>query len=665
MIGFFPDLYPDELLYSACARYLDLTHYRNKALLSEELFGIKRAAAWVLFPHRIEHLITNLPPNHSYTSDQLIDGHTALPFFSPFMNLERAWQAREDMKISQTRLIPNNTGASSGPVPLPMFLRFCPLCADEDRNQFGEYYWHRLHQLPGVEVCPVHEVWLEQSSARARQRSYGSRYVSAEATVIACPPRNITKSVPDHRALINIARDASWLVDQRELLPGGEAILSRYLKLYTKLGISTQSGIVRRGKLKELLLMKYSPELLKFLHCDIKATDDEDWPAKLRTGLRRLKTAHPLQHLLLIQATGCTAEEFFSDCTTPVQSGSDMEIKPFGDPPWQCLNHASNHFGKLVVREYELSYTRDPCRRPKGVFHCECGFSYLRIGADSSLENRSRFYRILSYGRVWETKFQALWNDPSLALSKICNLLGIKRDTKRLKKIAVRLGLAFPRIGPGHIATQATPEFLSKCATEEEEPDKITSNRNKWLAGLKMNSGIRTTKELISNRALARVYRWLLKHDREWLSANQPKVERKEIKALTVRAQRLWEERDMQFAPAIESAVKRIKGRTGRPIKLTKRAICEDAGIPILSITELKNLPRTNEALAASYETQIDLAIRRIRWATDRFKEENIIPSRTKLMDMTIITLKFQKTDEIKEAANQALRELADFAQRV
>lgn len=43
-------------------------------------------------------------------------------------------------------------------------LRFCPICVSEDRERFGESYWHRLHQLQGMNCCNIHKCRLIDSS---------------------------------------------------------------------------------------------------------------------------------------------------------------------------------------------------------------------------------------------------------------------------------------------------------------------------------------------------------------------------------------------------------------------------------------------------------------------------------------------------------------------
>ena len=36
----------------------------------------------------------------------------------------------------------------------------CPLCMREDKRKYGEWYYHREHQIPGVKCCPYHNVKL-------------------------------------------------------------------------------------------------------------------------------------------------------------------------------------------------------------------------------------------------------------------------------------------------------------------------------------------------------------------------------------------------------------------------------------------------------------------------------------------------------------------------
>ena len=47
--------------------------------------------------------------------------------------------------------------------PVLKALRYCPACVNRERSRFGEAYWHRSHQFPGVLICTEHKAWLEES----------------------------------------------------------------------------------------------------------------------------------------------------------------------------------------------------------------------------------------------------------------------------------------------------------------------------------------------------------------------------------------------------------------------------------------------------------------------------------------------------------------------
>src|SRR5260370_26395720 len=130
MIGFFPDPYPDELLYSACARFADRCSYRNVSTAARELFGSQTGRANVGFPNRLAHLISVLPSGHEYTVDRLIDEHTLLRFYSPFVPAERVNLIRQEMADVHEKRVHSRLGTTAGRLSMPTKLRFCHECAE-------------------------------------------------------------------------------------------------------------------------------------------------------------------------------------------------------------------------------------------------------------------------------------------------------------------------------------------------------------------------------------------------------------------------------------------------------------------------------------------------------------------------------------------------------
>src|SRR5258708_36250857 len=81
-------------------------------------------------------------------------------------------------------------------------LRFCPACVRKDRATFGETYWHRMHHLPGIDVCPQHRMFLENTAAQPCPRTRKSAFVTAEQSIPNINSRKLDKARPDHRAYL-------------------------------------------------------------------------------------------------------------------------------------------------------------------------------------------------------------------------------------------------------------------------------------------------------------------------------------------------------------------------------------------------------------------------------------------------------------------------------
>jgi TniQ len=231
MLGFFTDPFPDEILYSAIARYHRRTRNSCVAATARDLFGCEIRQMTVDLPSRLGFLVDRLPPGHCYTVDRLIDEHTLLPFYAPFLPPKRLQQLRSDMAgAPDGGSIHGRSGILTSHISLE-YLRFCPPCVDEDRARHGEPYWHRLHQVPGVAVCPVHMVFLEDSDARTLGRGKKEVLITAKQAVRSTPARPLDPSNRDHQTHLRIARDASWLLRQAGVAADPAAIHKRYLVL--------------------------------------------------------------------------------------------------------------------------------------------------------------------------------------------------------------------------------------------------------------------------------------------------------------------------------------------------------------------------------------------------------------------------------------------------
>ncbi len=368
MIGCFPDPYPDELLYSVCARFHERVQYPNKKHTIRELFGDEAAIAVVDLPSNLRNLTLALPAGSPYTVEKLIYQHTLLPYFAPFLHPKQFRQVSADMEGSRGPAIHMRSGLMASVVQPPEWLRFCPECAQEDKQQFGESYWHRLHQIPGVEVCPKHQVRLLDSQVRVQNPATRHEFITAGQGIKLPKSQSYTLKDLHHNILLKIAQNAAWLLEEHISPLGLTILLKRYRELLAERNLATYNGRVRVSKLLEEFKRFYPEDLLQRLQCKIDTESEHNWLLRLVRSPKG--SQHPLRHLLLIQFLGHNAESFFK---------LPKQFKPFGTGPWPCLNRTSNHFRQSVIEECKITYSQEH-GKPIGTFCCTCGFIYCRTG---------------------------------------------------------------------------------------------------------------------------------------------------------------------------------------------------------------------------------------------------------------------------------------------
>ena len=180
MIGFFPKPHKDELLYSLLARYFSTSGYQCYFSVAEDLFENpkNKPSIELLNPLTKDALI------QLGDIDKLIMEHTMFPYYSAFIpneKREKAYSLARDMQIK--KLI------NALPIPkskCARYLRYCPMCVIEDRNRFGETFWHRTHNLFGVTACHIHECSLVDSNIPITSNASPS-LITAEECIEAFP----------------------------------------------------------------------------------------------------------------------------------------------------------------------------------------------------------------------------------------------------------------------------------------------------------------------------------------------------------------------------------------------------------------------------------------------------------------------------------------------
>ncbi|GBG55935.1 hypothetical protein SPFL3102_02874 [Sporomusaceae bacterium FL31] len=571
MLSFFPTPYPDELMYSVFARYRVHSFIMSPKHTMNSLFMKKTVSAVLDLPANIDILCSNLPPLAAFTSANFIKNNTLYPLYAPFVTKKQAELVYKAMLSENGGSIHTRMGIMASSIKLPNFLRFCPICRIEDIQKYGETYWHRLHQIPGVLVCPHHKVIL-QDSLILTSKSNKQTFHAATEDVCPLTPRAVGFSNNTLEKLITIADDVKWLIDSNLSARGLDFYYEAYRDILINKGLASPKGKVFQEELTKDFLAFYGTEFLEAIQSqDVLSSDC--WLKRL---IRKPRCSnHPIRNLILIRYLTGSVIHFFS---------SKFGYTPFGDGPWPCLNAAATHYRKNVVNKLTITFCRHT-KRPVGTFYCSCGFIYSRRGPDEWPESRYCIGRIKEFGPIWLSKLQEL-NQTKDSFRQIARCLKVDVGT-------------------------VIKYLNSKSEKISENDEKALSDhrkfRNEWNVVISNNPLLSKTQ---LRNLFPGTYQWLYRHDKIWLDTNSPIKKQMNSKKNRVD----WLKRDIEFLNIVQHISKDILGEEGKPIRRTVGRILVKAGIPWLQ-SNLVKTPQTKAYIERIIETSEQFHTRKIIWA--------------------------------------------------
>lgn len=585
----FPEFDNDEMTYGGIGRYKPrLEPISNKdfvCLMGEDKF----ATIITDLPTHLQYLSNMIPSVYGYTPEYIALKHTLLPFYRLFLLEKTLSTIFKAMLIYKGRYL-GYLGVGRSSTIRPKYLRTCPKCALEDISQLGYPYWHRTHQLPGIDVCYKHKVFLEESNL---SNITVKSYIQAKDVIdMSKPSRPLDLEQKEHQIMLNMAHDGSWLLNQTEVIPNYSNLHKLYYTAFQKQKWIAPHGALRLKELAAEFTKFYSESFLASQSCGV---GKYPWMANI---IRNTPTNIPVnKHLLMIQFLGYSVEDFFK--IAPVtRTNQPPHQDAFGQGPWPCLNKVCSCYKQTVINKY-IPGSSSKGGRVKAVFTCtRCGFVYARLGPDKTNEDKFRRDGIVFYGKVWERTLIKVWNDTSLSVLQKAKYLGV--DPGTVLKQAVRLQLTFPP--PGSTRTTRTPTSTSYTNVREE-------HQKSWLSILKSNPGQGIGKLRVKYKT---VYSWLRENDREWFDQHKPP-------RIKHRGQLVdWQTIDSLLAPQVDLAGLGRSLDVERRERVTAVAIINDIGQPKKYAYSLEKLPQTAKILEKYVETHEYYAIRRIKTELDR-----------------------------------------------
>lgn len=219
-LPFFPTPYPGECFYSILCRYHVRSGNPTSMSTINTLFGKYRAVASTLHTaFRSEYLEQWVPSSKEISPERIVYDHSSYQY-ALLCCIESAaifpppWaqkELKEYLAVPYDRLYMYwlRVGKRHGAVC------YCPACAEEERRVYGEPYWHVLHQMDGVEFCPVHgePVLKTELDYAQRRNTFFPASEAGRSFPAGIPSRTAEDSTgADREAFMKLARDVDWLL---------------------------------------------------------------------------------------------------------------------------------------------------------------------------------------------------------------------------------------------------------------------------------------------------------------------------------------------------------------------------------------------------------------------------------------------------------------------
>lgn len=314
----FPAPFPDEWLYSLAVRYHRMHPFLSYRRTSHELFGIYSRTCGSIFPCGLGALSDRL--SNQYTVDDLIKKTTLIPLYLPFMTEETYSSTIKIMAGSSGTGLKMKLGLTASRLSAHCPFRYCPECIKVDSGTYGVAYWHRIHQVLGVCVCPEHgDVLLETTFP---ERS-DWRLMLLPGEGVSCP----ALSEKSNQAVQNVAHIQNWALNN----PDRVKILIEGRFLGSKL---TDLELSSLGKIKERQVLDYAGVRLKECSSEKEFTAlvrDPKWVMGLLRDRPRM--IQPFKYYLLAWILRTTVDDLESfEKSAELDMPLSKSIKSAGAP---------------------------------------------------------------------------------------------------------------------------------------------------------------------------------------------------------------------------------------------------------------------------------------------------------------------------------------------
>ena len=557
---YMPMPYPEELLSSVAERYAVRLGCLKTINLSLYLCDrATRSSSQLPTSLNTTSLKTEIAWNIS--GEQIANDLTLYPYYTRYLSSRRRLLCLDKILSSNGHGIQLKVGLTANRIKVPYYLRYCKVCRRLDIDKYGETYWRRSHQLPGVLVCPDHGKWLLNSYVRMQLKGF-SHHIDA-TTATANIGINLAKALDssDKGKALLIARRSRDVILGPIPAWDGEDVSLAYRKAAIERGFIDGAVQLSLPKLEKGFAAFYGRRLLRIVQCDIPMGKNSSWFRNIFRSSH--KTFHPLQHVLV--------QLFLESVKTRI-----TDIIPFGLGPWKCPNPYGDHDEEFLIKD-PLIYVGHKHRKYVASAKCKCGFHFTFQQVYKKDSKMPTVSKVMQYGPTWEAEARSLKNS-GLSLLAIAKKLGVHdNNIKRM--------------------------LQGKRRVDRVTESDIMQWRKEWLRLLKKVPERSRKYARNKNRAL---YLRLLRNDRAWLLSEPRRWDHRPKPPRYID----WDGRDNKWSVMLKRATGELINAI--PLKrATRTAIIKEAGLGLKILSKYDRYPKCKTVLDKFSESKEDYRKRR------------------------------------------------------
>ena len=484
MPAFLPEPRDDEMLYSIIARYGAMLGASRAPWLAWEFFG-------ALVPICADQPRALDGPGVSALggSRVVLERYTAFPYLYSF-STPPVFTAMLRSAGSRVSRSPSQSGVMATAFPRPESLRICLTCFSADQDRSGIAHWRRVHQLPGVLVCPIHGSSLGITGVSRNRRAWGSSFVPLTAGIA-----QDAAQIPIPRGpgvLLDYAKASAELLDFPPKPCDTSQLQARLRELLGGYRWSRAPSLIETGRLAATI--GRHPRVRPLLSAlSLKWTESQFATAINRLLYREEVSKHPLLVLIALELAGANLDDLKRPAADrPFQKACRLGPRapvigqPCGNP--SCSRFTDPPAHQLSERGLEA----------KILIACPvCGFTYRWT------PRRPASMAIVSAGPAWDAALRSRLSDPSVSVRTASGEFAVAPIV--IVRNARRLGMWRP---------EWSDSPKRRLRQRDRVEQRAEQHRLAWSSWAQADTRVPINQ---APRGAFNAYRFLMRHDRDWL----------------------------------------------------------------------------------------------------------------------------------------------------